>query len=61
MRLEPLVVGFNPLLSVPFNVDTDLTVLADHCEKLAEAQAECFDPALRMALCGRLAAVSRYF
>ena len=47
----------HPLLSIPFNADTDFTVLADHCEKLAEAQAECLDPALRMALCGRLAAV----
>lgn len=44
------------LLTVPFNADTDFTVLADHCEKLAEAQAECLDPALRMALCGRLGA-----
>lgn len=47
----------HPLLSIPFNADTDFTVLADHCEKLAEAQAECLDSALKMALCGRLAAV----
>lgn len=46
----------HPLLTVPFNADTDFTVLGDHCEKLAEAQAECLDPALRMALCGRLGA-----
>ncbi|MRT58393.1 hypothetical protein GJV11_19980 [Enterobacteriaceae bacterium RIT693] len=46
----------HPLLSVPFNADTDFTVLADHCKTLAETQAECHDPALKMALCGRLSA-----
>lgn len=46
----------HPLLSIPFNTDTDFTVLADCCEKLAETQAESYDPALKMALCGRLAA-----
>lgn len=37
---------------------TDFTVLATHCDKLALALAlaECDDPALRMAFCGRLAA-----
>jgi len=47
----------HPLLSIPFNADTDFTVLADHCHQLAEAQAESLDPALRMALCGRFSAV----
>lgn len=46
----------HPLLSFSFNADTDFTVLADHCEKLAETQAECYDPVLKMALCGRLTA-----
>ncbi|EAW8019758.1 hypothetical protein CNQ08_001944 [Salmonella enterica] len=46
----------HPLLSVPFSVDTDFTVLAIHCDKLALILAECDDPALRMAFCGRLAA-----
>lgn len=46
----------HPLLAVPFSADTDFTVLAAHCDKLALALAECDDPALRMAFCGRLAA-----
>lgn len=46
----------HPLLSHPFNADTDFTVLADYCEKFADTQAECYDPVLKMALCGRLAA-----
>lgn len=46
----------HPLLSVPFNADTDVTVLADCCEKLAETQAESYDPTLKMAFCGRLSA-----
>lgn len=46
----------HPLLSIPFNADTDFTVLADCCEKLAGAQAESGDPALKIALCGQLAA-----
>jgi hypothetical protein len=47
----------HPLLNVPFDGDTDFTVLADYCHQLAEAQAEYLDPALRMALSGRLSAV----
>jgi hypothetical protein len=47
----------HPLLTIPFNADSDFTVLADHCHQLAEAQAESLDPALRMALCGRFSAV----
>ncbi|EDQ0198297.1 hypothetical protein CBJ87_001211 [Salmonella enterica subsp. enterica serovar Fresno] len=46
----------HPLLSVPFNAVTDFTVLASHCENFAETLIESDDPALRLALCGRLAA-----
>ncbi|MBW5930945.1 hypothetical protein [Klebsiella grimontii] len=44
----------HPLLSVHFNVATDFTVLASHCENFAEILIENDDPALKMALCGRL-------
>lgn len=44
----------HPLLAVPFNAATDFTVLADHCENLAETLIESNDPTLKMALCGRL-------
>lgn len=47
----------HPLLSIPFNADSDFTALADHCHQLAEAQAESLDSTLRMALCGRFSAV----
>ncbi|EDS6440382.1 hypothetical protein HPG81_11725 [Salmonella enterica subsp. VII serovar 1,40:g,z51:--] len=46
----------HPLLSVPFSTDTDFTTLADHCESFATTLIESRDPALRLALCGRLAA-----
>lgn len=46
----------HPLLSVSFNAATDFTVLADHCDRFAETLIESNDPALRLALCGRLAA-----
>lgn len=46
----------HPLLVVPFNAATDFTVLASHCETFAETLMESDDPALRLALCGRLAA-----
>ncbi|EFB2826085.1 hypothetical protein [Escherichia sp. 93.0816] len=42
------------LLSVPFNAATDFTVLADYCARFAETLIETDDPALRLALCGRL-------
>ncbi|WP_182937429.1 hypothetical protein [Klebsiella quasipneumoniae] len=45
-----------PLLAVPFNATTDFTILADHCENFADTLIESDDPALRLALCGRLAA-----
>lgn len=44
----------HPLLAVPFNATTDFTVLADHCETFAETLIESNDPALKMALCGRI-------
>ncbi|WP_318376577.1 hypothetical protein [Enterobacter sp.] len=44
----------HPLLTVPFTADTDFTVLADHCEHFAETLIESDDPALRLAMCGRL-------
>lgn len=42
------------LLSVPFSVATDFTVLADYCARFAETLIETDDPALRLAFCGRL-------
>ena len=46
----------HPLLSIPFSAATDFTILADHCENLAETLIESDDPTLKMALCGRLSA-----
>ncbi|EKS5410096.1 hypothetical protein QB953_002804 [Salmonella enterica] len=43
------------LLTIPFNADTDFTTLADYCDRFAEFLIESDDPALRLALCGRLA------
>lgn len=43
------------LLTISFSADTDFTVLAAYCDKLALALAECDNPALHMAFCGRLA------
>jgi len=42
------------LLSIPFDSTTDFTVLASHCENLADALLHSDDPAQRQALCGRL-------
>lgn len=44
----------HPLLSIPFNADTDFTTLADHCDHFTEALIETDDPVLRLALCERL-------
>lgn len=49
----------HPLLTVPFNADTDFTVLADHCEHFSDAMLECDDSVQRLALCGRLATCLR--
>ncbi|EAB8450153.1 hypothetical protein DOR32_09230 [Salmonella enterica subsp. enterica serovar Matadi] len=46
----------HPLLSVPFNAATDFTTLADYCDRFTAALIETDDPALRLALCGRLSA-----
>lgn len=43
-----------PLLTVPFSAATDFLTLASHCENFAETLTESNDPALEMALCGRL-------
>ena len=42
------------LLTTPFNAATDFTALADYCDRFAATLIECHDPALKMALCGRL-------
>ncbi|MCW2481335.1 hypothetical protein [Candidatus Symbiopectobacterium sp. NZEC135] len=44
------------LLNTPFSATTDFTVLADHCERFADTLIESDAPALKLALCGRLAA-----
>ncbi|MCW2488645.1 hypothetical protein J5069_22330 [Candidatus Symbiopectobacterium sp. NZEC127] len=44
-----------PLLTLPFNADTDFNVLADHCEHFSDSMLECDDTMLKLALCGRLA------
>ncbi len=46
----------HPLLSIPFSAATDFTELAGYCELFAETLLDSDDPALRMALCGRLCA-----
>lgn len=43
------------LLTVPLSAATDFTTLADHCENFTETLIESDDPALRLAICGRLA------
>ncbi len=53
--------GYDPHSNTPvtfcsFNAATDFTILADHCENFADTLIESDDPALRLALCGRLAA-----
>ncbi|HAM9876485.1 TPA: ash family protein [Escherichia coli] len=42
------------LLAVSFSATTDFTTLADYCDHFAETLIECHNPALKMALCGRL-------
>ncbi|WP_413721434.1 hypothetical protein ACL2XG_20205 [Sodalis sp. RH24] len=42
------------LLSIPFDSTTDFTVLAGHCENLADALLQNDDPAQRQALSARL-------
>lgn len=45
----------HPLLTIPFSADTDFTVLADHCERFADALIERHHSGERRALCYRLA------
>ncbi|WP_226568418.1 hypothetical protein [Mangrovibacter yixingensis] len=42
------------LLTLPVSDQTDFTVLARHCEHLAETLLECADPLLHRALCEKL-------
>ncbi len=42
------------LLTLPVSDQTEFTVLARHCEHLADTLLECADPLLRLALCERL-------
>ncbi|WP_413729039.1 hypothetical protein [Sodalis sp. RH22] len=42
------------LLAIPFDSTTDFTVLAGHCENLADALLQSDDPEQRQALCARL-------
>ncbi|OMP95556.1 hypothetical protein [Raoultella terrigena] len=51
----------HPLLAVPFSATTDFTVVVGHCETFAETLIESNDPALKMALCGRLNACLTLF
>jgi hypothetical protein len=45
----------NSPLTLSFNADTDFTVLADHCERFADALMESHHSGERRALCYRLA------
>ncbi|EED0624678.1 hypothetical protein [Escherichia coli] len=42
------------LLAVPLSAATDFTELAEYCDRFAQTLIECHNPALKMALCGRL-------
>ena len=44
-----------PLLTTPFNHNTDFIELADNCERYAEVMIETDSPVEKLALCGRLA------
>lgn len=44
------------LLTLPFTHATDITELADHCERFVQGLADSRDPQQKMALCGRLSA-----
>lgn len=46
----------NPLITAPFDHNTDFTELADNCERFCEAMLCEEDPTMKIALCGRLAA-----
>jgi len=46
----------NPLITAPFDHNTDFTELADNCERFCEALLCEEDATMKTALCGRLAA-----
>jgi len=54
MAMATIPTQTHALLSIPFDSTTDFTVLAGHCENLADALLHSDDPALRQALCRRL-------
>ncbi|MEA9389308.1 hypothetical protein SJI19_01860 [Acerihabitans sp. TG2] len=54
MAMATIPTQTHALLSIPFDATTDFTVMAGHCENLADASLHCDDPAQRPALCQRL-------
>ncbi|MEA9391684.1 ash family protein [Acerihabitans sp. TG2] len=54
MTMATIPTQTHALLSIPFDSTTDFTVLAGHCENLADALLQNDDPAQRQALCRRL-------
>ncbi len=54
MAMATIPTQTHALLSIPFDATTDFTVLAGHCENLADASLHCVDAAQRPALCKRL-------
>jgi len=54
MAMVTIPTQTHALLAIPFDSTTDFTVLAGHCENLADALLHSDDPAQRQALCGRL-------
>lgn len=55
MSMATIPTQTHALLSIPVDSTTDFTVLAGHCANLADAVLHRDDPALREALCRRLA------
>ncbi|XBS71863.1 hypothetical protein ABK905_10445 [Acerihabitans sp. KWT182] len=53
--MATIPIQIHALLSIPVDSTTDFTVLAGHSENLADALLHRDDPALRAALCRRLA------
>lgn len=54
MTMATIPTQIHALLSIPFASTTDFTVLAGHCENLADAMLQSDNPAQRQALCARL-------
>ncbi|TCL03503.1 hypothetical protein EZJ58_1576 [Sodalis ligni] len=55
MSMATIPTQTHALLSIPVDSTTDFTVLAGHCENLADALLHRDEPASRQALCRRLA------